>query len=51
VFRDALEDAVLSLLRAEHEKAVEQIKIFFSNETAYINTNHPDFIGFKECVV
>ncbi|KAJ3636266.1 hypothetical protein Zmor_011791 [Zophobas morio] len=48
VFRDALEDAVLSLLRAEHEKAVEQIKIFFSNETAYINTNHPDFIGFKE---
>ncbi|XP_002164260.2 dynamin-1 isoform X1 [Hydra vulgaris] len=47
-----LQDEVVKIcmthIRSAEQKAKDQVKLLLDFELSYINTNHPDFIGFAE---
>eukprot|EP00124_Ichthyophonus_hoferi_P002082 Ihof_evm3s130 gene=Ihof_evmTU3s130 len=45
--RDEVERVTMQYIRENHQKCADQVDIFINTELAYINTNHPDFIGFN----
>lgn len=46
--RDQVEKIVVEHGRKGEAKSKDQVKTFIDMELAYINTNHPDFIGYAE---
>eukprot|EP00795_Rhopilema_esculentum_P010856 gene10856-19672_t len=46
--KDEVEMICLTEIRESEIKAKEQVKLLVEIELAYINTQHPDFIGFAE---
>lgn len=47
--RDEVDRIVKTKLRDCHFKANEQVEMLMRLELSYMNTNHPDFIGFAKC--
>ncbi|KAK2551884.1 Dynamin-1 [Acropora cervicornis] len=48
LLRDQVEKIVVQHGRKGEAKSKDQVKTFIEMELAYINTNHPDFIGYAE---
>lgn len=48
LLRDQVEKIVVEHGRKGEVKSKDQVKTFIDMELAYINTNHPDFIGYAE---
>ncbi|CAH3017079.1 unnamed protein product [Porites evermanni] len=48
LLRDQVEKIVVQHGRKGEAKSKDQVKTFIDMELAYINTNHPDFIGYAE---
>lgn len=48
LLRDQVEKIVVQHGRKGEVKSKDQVKTFIEMELAYINTNHPDFIGYAE---
>ncbi len=48
--RDACEMLLSTQLRTLEDKAKDQINLLINFELAYMNTTHPDFIGFMGSV-
>ena len=48
--RDETEHVLTGLLRNQEQIAKDHIKLMIDIELAYMNTNHPDFIGFQKSV-
>ncbi|KAM7439843.1 Dynamin-related GTPase protein [Porites harrisoni] len=48
LLRDQVEKIVVQHGRKGETKSKDQVKTFIDMELAYINTNHPDFIGYAE---
>jgi len=46
--KDEVETICLTQIRESEIKAKDQVKLLVEIELAYINTQHPDFIGFAE---
>lgn len=46
--RDEVDKICMNHIRQSEYKAKEQIKLYLDIELSYINTQHPDFIGFAE---
>ncbi|XP_031560017.1 dynamin-1-like [Actinia tenebrosa] len=51
LLRDRVERIVLDHIRKGEVRSKTQIETFMELELAYINTNHPDFIGYAEAQV
>jgi dynamin GTPase len=45
--RDETEGLLSGFLREQEEKCKEQISLMIEVELSYMNTNHPDFIGYQ----
>eukprot|EP00122_Pirum_gemmata_P018177 Pgem_evm1s17022 len=45
--RDAVDNMVSRFIRDNHAKCIDQINNLIKIELSYMNTNHPDFIGFQ----
>ena len=39
----------MTQLRTSEDRAKDQVDTLISFELAYMNTSHPDFIGFARC--
>ncbi|XP_048587168.1 dynamin-1 isoform X2 [Nematostella vectensis] len=48
LLRDQVERIVIDHIRSNEVTTKEQVQTFIELELAYINTNHPDFVGFAE---
>ncbi|KAJ7376260.1 Dynamin-2 [Desmophyllum pertusum] len=48
MLRDQVEKIVVQHGRKGETRSKDQVKTFIDMELAYINTNHPDFIGYAE---
>ena len=48
--RDETEHVLTGFLRNQEQVAKDHIKLMIDIELAYMNTNHPDFIGFQKYV-
>ena len=48
--RDETEHVLTGYLRNQEQVAKDHIKLMIDIELAYMNTNHPDFIGFQKYV-
>ena len=46
--RDETEHVLTGFLRNQEQVAKDHIKLMIDIELAYMNTNHPDFIGFQK---
>ena len=44
--RDETETKLLAFLREQEEQCKEHIRLMIRIELSYMNTNHPDFIGY-----
>eukprot|EP01134_Creolimax_fragrantissima_P003188 CFRG3188T1 len=45
--REEVYTLVMQFIREAHSKTEDQIDLFINTELSYMNTNHPDFIGFQ----
>lgn len=46
--RDETEHVLTGFLRNQEQATKDHIKLMIDIELAYMNTNHPDFIGFQK---
>ena len=46
--RDETETKLLAFLREQEEQCKEHIRLMIRIELSYMNTNHPDFIGYHK---
>lgn len=44
--RDEVESLLMSFLREQEQKCKEHVQLMIEVELSYMNTNHPDFIGY-----
>ncbi len=44
--REESERVLTTVLREQEQKCKDHVKLLVDIELAYMNTNHPDFIGF-----
>eukprot|EP00123_Amoebidium_parasiticum_P017676 comp23942_c3_seq1/m.42318 comp23942_c3_seq1/g.42318 ORF comp23942_c3_seq1/g.42318 comp23942_c3_seq1/m.42318 type:complete len:841 (-) comp23942_c3_seq1:1211-3733(-) len=44
--RDEIERIAMQYIREFHQKCADQVEMLINVELSYMNTNHPDFIGF-----
>jgi len=49
--RDETEHILTGFLRDQEQNCKEQVKLMMDIELSYMNTNHPDFIGFQKWVL
>ena len=48
--RDEVESLLMSFLREQEQKCKEHVQLMIEVELSYMNTNHPDFIGYHKLV-
>ena len=48
--RDEVEGLLMGFLREQEQKCKEHIQLMIEVELSYMNTNHPDFIGYQKLV-
>jgi len=46
--RDETEHILTGFLRDQEQVTKNQVKLMIDIELSYMNTNHPDFIGFQK---